>query len=159
MNLADFSIPDNAGSQVVDQPVVAGGPAAYFATLPVRAMLAAIRAAGVPCDLSLTAGTFLCNQVFYVELHHIGMHRPAMRAGFIHVPSLPVQAAPRPSPAASMSLETMVAGVEAAVQAIAVDWAVGAKHFGVGSARSSMPKRQGGPAERSRQNASPLQID
>lgn len=116
VNLLDYAIPDNAGNRVVDEPVVANGPAAYFATLPVRRMLAAIQAAHVPCELSLSAGAFLCNQVFYAVLHYLALNRPTVRAGFIHVPTLPEQVVSKPAP--SMSLETMVMGVQAALTAI-----------------------------------------
>jgi pyroglutamyl-peptidase len=121
LNLADYAMPDNAGTRAADQPVVTGGPAAYFVTLPVRALLAAVRAANIPAELSLSAGTFLCNQVLYAVLHHIAASGVPTRAGFIHVPSLPEQVANRPENSSripSMSLETMIAGVSAAITAI-----------------------------------------
>lgn len=118
LNLADYSIADNTGQKAVDQAVVAGGPAAYFVTVPLRAMLAAVKEANVPADLSLSAGTFLCNAVLYTVLHHIAVNGLPMRAGFIHVPALPEQAAARPS-TPSMSLETMLIGVSAAIRALA----------------------------------------
>ena len=117
VNLADYAIPDNSGTRTVDQPIVAGGPAAYFVTLPVRAMLAAIEAADVPAELSLSAGTFLCNHVLYAVLHYIAANALPVRAGFIHLPSLPEQVIHRP-PAPSMSLETMITGISAAIKAI-----------------------------------------
>lgn len=85
INLRDARIPDNAGAQPVDEPSVAGGPAAHFANLPVKAIAAAIAAEGVPAAVSHTAGTFVCNHAFYVALHEASA-RPGMRAGFIHVP-------------------------------------------------------------------------
>ena len=85
INIDDARIPDNAGAQPVDVPVVAGGPAAYFATLPLKAMLAALREAGIPAEVSQTAGTFVCNHVFYGLMHAL-RRRPAIRGGFIHVP-------------------------------------------------------------------------
>lgn len=121
INLADYATPDNAGTRAADQPVIAGGPAAYFVTLPVRALLAAVRAANVPAELSLSAGTFLCNQVLYAVLHHVAVSGMTTRAGFIHVPSLPEQVANRPENSAripSMSLDTMIAGVSAAITAL-----------------------------------------
>ncbi len=114
LNLLDYGIPDNTGRLVVDQPVVAGGPAAYFVTLPVRAMLAAVRAVGVPCELSLSAGTYLCNQVLYAVLHHVATNGLPVRAGFIHVPALPEQAVNTTRTTPSMSLDTMLSGVRAA---------------------------------------------
>jgi pyroglutamyl-peptidase len=122
VNLLDFGIPDNAGQQVVDRPIVPGGPAAYFVTLPVRALVNAIRAAGVPAELSLSAGTFLCNQVLYTLLHNL---TPASipippAAGFIHLPALPEQAAQSPQLMPSMSLDTMLKGITAAIEALSV---------------------------------------
>ena len=118
INLQDYRIADNAGNQVEDQPVGADGPAAYFATLPVRAMLQAVLAAGVPAELSLSAGAFLCNQVLYTALHFIHTRRLAMQAGFIHLPSLPEQALNASPFMPSMSLETSLKGVTAALLAV-----------------------------------------
>lgn len=83
-NLADARIPDNAGAQPQDAPVVAGGPAAYFSTLPVKAIAAAVAGAGIPASVSYTAGTFVCNATMYAALHATA--GSAVRAGFIHVP-------------------------------------------------------------------------
>ena len=85
INVDDARIPDNAGAQPVDVAVVAGGPAAYFTTLPIKAMLVALREAGIPAAVSQSAGTFVCNHVFYGLMHAL-RRRPAVRAGFIHVP-------------------------------------------------------------------------
>jgi pyroglutamyl-peptidase len=114
-NLRDYRIADNQGGVVADAPVVEGGPAAYFATLPLRRMLAAVQAVGVPAELSMSAGTFLCNEVMYAALHHIAQRDLGIPAGFIHVPQLPEQvvAAGRGRP--SMALETIVQGLEAAI--------------------------------------------
>lgn len=118
INLMDYRIADNAGHQVMDEPIVPDGPAAYFVTLPVRAMLQAVRAAGVPAELSLSAGAFLCNQVTYAVLHYLGTKGLGIPAGFIHLPSLPEQAAKRDPLIPSMALETMVKGVRAAIGAL-----------------------------------------
>ena len=115
LNLLDFRIPDNAGAQATDEPIVPGAPAAYFATLPVRRMLQAVEAAGVPVQLSLSAGAFLCNQVLYVLLHHLAEQNSQVPAGFIHLPALPEQAAGKHPPIPSMSLGTMVMGMRAAL--------------------------------------------
>jgi pyroglutamyl-peptidase len=80
VNLIDARIPDNAGAQPVDEPCVPGGPAAWFATVPVKAMARAVAAAGIPASLSLSAGTYVCNHVFANAVD------AARRAGFIHVP-------------------------------------------------------------------------
>lgn len=125
INLDDARIPDNDGGQPLDTPVVAGGPAAYFATVPVKAMVAAMREAGAPAQVSHTAGTFACNHVFYRAAHHAaqraarsGKGGPAgMRAGFIHLPYLPQQAAAHRN-APSMALATMLAGLRAAIAAL-----------------------------------------
>jgi pyroglutamyl-peptidase len=119
INLMDYRIPDNSGQQVTDLPVVPGGPAAYFVTLPVRAMLAAVQGAGVPVELSLSAGSYLCNQVLYDLLHQLSGREPVLRAGFIHLPSLPEQASQAASPYPSMALETILKGVRAALAVLA----------------------------------------
>ncbi|MBL1096822.1 pyroglutamyl-peptidase I [Streptomyces coffeae] len=98
INVDDARIPDNAGQQPIDEPVVAGGPAAYFAPLPVKACVAAVRAAGIPAALSQTAGTFVCNHVFYGLAHLIATRRPAMRGGFVHLPYAPGQVVDRDQP-------------------------------------------------------------
>jgi len=89
INLIDARIPDNAGEQPVDRPVVPGAPAARFSTLPVKAMLRAVQATGIPGELSLSAGSYVCNALFYHVLHAAAAFprdiRP--RCGFIHVPS------------------------------------------------------------------------
>jgi pyroglutamyl-peptidase len=117
VNLLDYSIPDNAGRLATDEPVVAGGPAAYFATAPVREMLAAIRAAGVPSELSLSAGAYLCNQVFYTVLHHCATNGLVVRAGFIHLPALPEQVVGTTRATPSMSMGAMMVGVREALNA------------------------------------------
>lgn len=104
INMVDARIPDNAGNQPIDEPVIAGGPAAYFSTLPIKAMLRALRTAGIPASVSQTAGTYNCNAIFYVLAHYIATERPDLRGGFIHVPYLPQMAARHPG-APSLSLE------------------------------------------------------
>jgi pyroglutamyl-peptidase len=113
INVDDAPIADNAQRQLVDEPVVAGGPAAYFSTLPIKAIVAALRGAGLPASVSQTAGTFVCNHVFYGLMHRTtGMD---VRAGFIHIPYLPEQAAAHPG-SASMALADMVKGLKIAVE-------------------------------------------
>ena len=85
INIDDARIPDNAGRQPIDLPVVAGGPDAYFTTLPIKAIQAALRGAGIPSEVSQTAGTFVCNHVFYGLMHALRGRR-RIRAGFMHVP-------------------------------------------------------------------------
>jgi pyroglutamyl-peptidase len=116
INVDDARIADNAGWQPVDEPVAPAGPAAYFATVPVKAMTAAIREAGIPAEVSNSAGTFVCNHLFYGVLHFLAASGRDARAGFIHVPWLESQAVARPGEPA-MALATMVRGVEAAIVA------------------------------------------
>lgn len=96
INLVHAHIPDNAGAQPQDEPVVAGAPAAYFSTLPVTAMLHALQAAGLPVELSYSAGPFVCNHVFYGLMHALASQHDlkGVRGGFIHVPYLPSQGLP-----------------------------------------------------------------
>ncbi|SEO71002.1 pyroglutamyl-peptidase I [Pseudomonas sp. Snoq117.2] len=112
INVDDARIPDNVGRQPIDEPVVPGGPAAYFSTLPIKAMVHALRAAGFPAAVSQTAGTFVCNHVFYGLQHRL--QGTGVRGGFIHIPYLPAQAANQPG-APSMALETLVAGLRLAL--------------------------------------------
>jgi len=109
INIDDGRIADNAGQQPVDVPVAPEGPAAYFSTLPIKAIVRDLRAAGVPASVSNTAGTFVCNHLFYGLMHRIATHAAAkgVRGGFIHIPYLPAQAARFPG-APSMALETLV---------------------------------------------------
>jgi pyroglutamyl-peptidase len=119
INVMDYSIPDNAGFQARDEPCVPDGPAAYFSTLPLRAMLDAVRGAGVPGCLSATAGTYLCNFVMYTTLHALAARRDPPRAGFVHLPSLPSMVAADHPEQPSMDLGLMLRGVEAAMEAMA----------------------------------------
>ena len=118
INLEDASVADNKGQKPVDTPVVPGGPAAYFATIPVKAVAERINAAGVPAAVSNSAGTFVCNHLMYGVLYHAAREFPGVRAGFIHVPYLPEQTLDKPG-APSLPPEDMVRGLEAAIAAIA----------------------------------------
>ncbi|MCE3607410.1 pyroglutamyl-peptidase I [Massilia sp. P8910] len=113
INVDDAPIPDNARHQPVDEAIVAGGPAAYFSTLPIKAIVAALRAQGLPASVSQSAGTFVCNDVFYRLMH--AADRMPMRAGFIHIPYLPQQAACHPG-APSMALAEVVRALRTAVK-------------------------------------------
>ena len=115
VNVQDADIPDNDGARPVDGAVVAGGPAAYLATLPVRAAVAALRAQELPAQLSMSAGTFVCNHVFYGLMHLAATRRHAFIGGFLHVPALPQPGANAPS----MALADIVRGIEAMLEAIA----------------------------------------
>ena len=113
INLREASIPDNAGNQPKNMPVVENAPAAYFSTLPVRAMAEEVKAAGIPCSLSYSAGVFVCNDLLYTLLHHYD--GTDTRVGFVHIPYLPEQAG---EGVASLPLEDAVRGLTAAIQAI-----------------------------------------
>jgi len=119
INMLDFRIPDNAGNQITDQPVVIGGSAAYFTTLPVREIYDELRANGIPVELSLSAGAYLCNQVIYTLLHYLKSRDLNVPAGFVHLPDLPEQSVLRSSPSPSMSLITMIEGIRLTLQVIA----------------------------------------
>lgn len=112
INLRYASIPDNMGALPCDIPIAEGGPAAYFSTLPVRAMAKAICDAGLPGAVSYSAGSFVCNDVLYSLLHRFD--GTAVSAGFIHVPFLPEQTADKPS----LPLEQTAAALRAAIEAI-----------------------------------------
>ena len=118
INVDDYRIADNAGGQPVDEPVVGDGPVAYWSTLPIKAMVGAMLAAGVPAKVSNSAGTFVCNHLFYGLMHSLAAEGDIRRGGFIHVPYLPEQAA-RLGGQPSMALETVLRGLEAAIAAIA----------------------------------------
>ena len=110
INVNDARIADNAGAKPVDTPVVADGPAAYFTTLPIKAMLQALLDAGVRAEVSQTAGTFVCNHAFYGLMHLLAAPQwRGVRGGLVHVPWLPPQGQP------SMRLEDVVRGLEVAI--------------------------------------------
>jgi len=111
INVDDARIPDNAGAQPIDEPVVARAPAARFTTLPIKAMVAALREAGHPAEVSNSAGTFVCNHVFY-GLQHALRTRRSVRSGFMHLPLLPEQAR---GDQPSLPLATMVDGTALAL--------------------------------------------
>ena len=117
INLDDASIADNEGNRPVDTPIFPDGKPAYFSTLPVKAMVAAIRAAGIPASLSNTAGTCVCNHLMYGVLYTLEKYYPGVRGGFLHVPYIPSQVTGgRGIP--SMSAADIVRGLEAAIAAI-----------------------------------------
>ncbi|MBS0453662.1 MAG: pyroglutamyl-peptidase I [Proteobacteria bacterium] len=118
INVDDGRICDNAGCQPIDLPVIEGAPAAYFSTLPIKALVSALRAAGVPASVSNSAGTFVCNHIFFGLMHRIAT-RPVpggMRGGFIHIPLLPEQAARLPGGPPSLSLDTVIEALRVSVR-------------------------------------------
>lgn len=119
INLAEARIPDNDGEQPLDQELQEDGETAYFATVPVKAMVNNIRAHGIPANVSYTAGTYVCNSIMYNVLYMVHKRYPNIRAGFIHVPFSTEQAAAKPDGTASMSVETISKAIEHAIEAIA----------------------------------------
>ncbi|AGB79085.1 pyroglutamyl-peptidase I [Enterobacteriaceae bacterium strain FGI 57] len=113
INVDDARIADNRGNQPVDTPIVANGPAAWFSSLPIKAIVSTLRDAGIPASVSQTAGTFVCNHVMYGLLHKLS-GIPEAKGGFIHIPYLPQQAAAHPG-APSMAAETVRQGLELAI--------------------------------------------
>ncbi len=111
INVQDARIRDNDGKQPIDVPVVKEGPAAHFATLPIKACVAEMRKAGLPAAVSNTAGTFVCNHIFYALMDIAAAHPIPMRGGFLHVPYLPEQVS-RGMAAPSMALDDIVKGIE-----------------------------------------------
>jgi pyroglutamyl-peptidase len=136
INVCDARIPDNEGAQPIDEPVIAQGPAAYFSSLPIKKMAMHLKANGHPAAISQTAGTFVCNQVFY-GLQHLLRNTPVL-SGFVHMPLLPSQVAARSGASlASMSSETLAQAllctIEVLVQHLQSDerdikWGMGANH-------------------------------
>ena len=119
INLDDARIPDNEGNQPIDEPIFPDGENAYFSTLPVKAMVEAIRKEGLPSSLSNSAGTYVCNHLMYGVLYYLDK-RPGMKAGFIHVPYIPEQVKNKKD-IPSLELSEIVRGLEAAITAIAIN--------------------------------------
>lgn len=113
INLREATIPDNAGNIPVNTPVIENAPAAYFSTLPVRDMVQAVKERGIPCALSYTAGTFVCNDLLYTLLHRY--RDTDVRVGFVHIPYLPEQAG---EGVPSMELDTVVEALTAMIEAM-----------------------------------------
>jgi pyroglutamyl-peptidase len=112
INIDDARIPDNSGARPIDAEIVEGGPAAYFTRLPIKAMLAALNEAGIPAEVSQTAGTYVCNHVFYGLMHALRNRR--IRGGFVHIPYSPEQAAHHDAP--SLPVDIVVKGLRIALQ-------------------------------------------
>ena len=117
INQDDARIPDNQGNQPIDTPIRLDGQAAYFSTLPIKAMVQAIKEEGLPATVSNTAGTFVCNHLMYQALYLVDKKFPHMRAGFMHIPYMTEQVVNKPN-TASMNLTDIVRGIQAAIGAI-----------------------------------------
>ena len=116
VNLDDARLPDNDGAQPTDRPVARGGPAAYFSTLPVRKIVTRLTNEKIPCELSMSAGTFVCNHVFYGLMHLAAQRNQRFRAGFVHVPDLP-----HTGNRGAMPLEQMVRGLSLVLEVVQRD--------------------------------------
>lgn len=118
VNVDDFPIPDNAGQQPRNVPIVEGGPDAYLSTLPLEKMVEAMRGAGVPAAISNSAGTYVCNHVMYGVAHYLAQHKPTAMSGFIHIPYLPQQVLDKPDKP-SMGLELALRGITVGLEVLA----------------------------------------
>ena len=119
VNVMDYSRPDAHGQVLRDVACAADGPAGYFSTLPLREMLAALTAEGIPAAISNTAGTYLCNHVCYTTLHRLARRGHPLPAGFIHLPCLPSMVAAHDRDEPSMELSTMIRAVEVVLPLVA----------------------------------------
>ena len=108
INVDDARIPDNAGLAPVDEAIASNGPVAYWSTLPIKRIMAALRAAGLAAEISQTAGTFVCNHVFYGLMRTLA--RSGGRGGFIHIPYASGQGEP------CMEIDEMVRGIALAIE-------------------------------------------
>ena len=121
INFAEARIPDNDGNQPLDKAIVPDGPAAYFSTLPVKAMVENVRSYGIPSNLSYSAGTFVCNDVMYRLLHMLSTKYHHIKGGFIHVPYTLAQAATKPDGTAGWDEATISKGLEYAIEAVVLN--------------------------------------
>ena len=117
INQDDARIPDNEGNQPIDLPIRADGASAYFSSLPIKAMVQAIKKEGLPASVSNTAGTFVCNHLMYQALYLVEKKFPHVKAGFMHIPYMMEQVVNRPTTPA-MSLVDIRRGIEAAIGAM-----------------------------------------
>ncbi|TOG91731.1 pyroglutamyl-peptidase I [Vibrio parahaemolyticus] len=114
INVDDFRIPDNGGNQPIDEPIIEQGPDAYFSSLPIKRIAQTLQESGIPCQVSNSAGTFVCNHLFYGVQHYL--RDKSIRHGFVHIPLLPEQATDGNHP--SMSLDMIVAGLKLVAQVV-----------------------------------------
>ncbi|MCM2535916.1 pyroglutamyl-peptidase I [Neobacillus pocheonensis] len=116
INVDDARIPDNESNQPIGTAIVEGGPVGYWSTLPIKAMVKEMNDKGIPASVSQTAGTFVCNHLFYGLMHQLASMNNAIIGGFIHIPFLPEQGVKNPGQP-SMALETVVNGLKVAIEA------------------------------------------
>jgi pyroglutamyl-peptidase len=119
VNVMDFEIADNAGYRAAGEPCVAGGPAAYFSTLPLGPILEALTADGVPAYVSASAGTYLCNQTFYTTRHLLEARGARTPAGFIHLPLSPSMVVATGLDQPSMDVPLMIRAIELVLRVVA----------------------------------------
>ena len=117
INWMDFRIPDNAGKQIKDQPVIAGAPDAYFTSLPVDQIIDNVKEAWRSIELCVSAGAYLCNQVFYTSMHYTRLQNKEWICGFIHLPSMPEQVVHKKNTSPSMGLPLSLKAIELALTA------------------------------------------
>ena len=117
INLDNARIPDNAGNQPLEQRIMADGPDGYFSTLPIEKMVTSMKAAGIPASISLSAGTFVCNHIFYVLQDYL--KDSSIKSGFMHVPLMDEQRREYPT-LPTMPIRQMIAGVEIALNVLRV---------------------------------------
>lgn len=109
LNLDDARIKDNAGNEPKERAIVDNGPAAYFATLPIQNIVNRLKEADLPAAISLSAGTFVCNHIFYAMQHHCANRN--IKSGFVHLPLIHEQAAEFPG-LFTMDIEDLVKGIQ-----------------------------------------------
>ena len=117
INIDDFRIADNAGNKPTDEAIIEGGPVAYFSTLPIRSIVERINNARIPAAISNSAGTYLCNRLFYSVMNFIRVDNFRTSAGFIHLPYLHDQVINKDVEVPSLSRETIVEAVRLAIEA------------------------------------------
>ena len=114
INVDDARIPDNISQQPIDEAIQLDGEAAYFTTLPIKRIVNAIRKAGIPAEVSNTAGTFVCNHIMYQALFTATKADKSFKAGFMHIPFIPEQTTDKPS----LPLEESTKALQIAIETI-----------------------------------------
>jgi len=118
ININDAPIPDNDGNQPIDTPIFPASPPAYFATLPIKAMVQECNNIGIPAAISNTAGTFVCNHLMYAACHYATLYQPKLKAGFVHIPFVPEQTTDKPT-MPSMSCANIITGLKSFIKTTA----------------------------------------
>ncbi len=116
INVDDFRIPDNTGNQPKGEAIVEGAPVGYFSTLPIYAIVDSLIKAKIPAAISNTAGTYLCNRLFYCVMNFLAIEKLSTKAGFIHLPYIHQQTIEKQIDFPSLSLETTIEAVKIAIE-------------------------------------------